>query len=123
MEYDDDVALTAYVWKYHLHLMSDAERRVALLVMARAKVAIGSASFARFLERRHGLIGDPEVERALAEGLENYRLRIARRVLAEHTDRVFVNRCPQCGRIVRTPRARQCFWCRHAWHGERPSPQ
>ena len=28
----------------------------------------------------------------------------------------FVNRCPACNRVVRTPEAKQCFWCGHDWH-------
>ncbi len=46
---------------------------------------------------------------------EAYR-RIGERVLREGHDLSFVNRCPRCGRIVRTSKARQCMWCHHDWH-------
>jgi hypothetical protein len=27
-----------------------------------------------------------------------------------------VARCPACNRVLRTPEAKQCFWCGHDWH-------
>jgi hypothetical protein len=38
-------------------------------------------------------------------------------VLAERGAEVFVNRCPRCRWVVRTPQARQCFWCGFDWRG------
>ena len=46
---------------------------------------------------------------------EAYR-RAGQRVPREVRDLSFISRCPRCGRIVRTPRARQCMWCHHDWH-------
>ena len=43
--------------------------------------------------------------------------RVCRRVLAERGAEVFVNRCPRCRWVVRTPQARQCLWCGFDWHG------
>jgi hypothetical protein len=54
---------------------------------------------------------------ALADGVEVFRRRVCRRVLAERGAEVFVNRCPTCRRVVRTPQARQCLWCGFDWHG------
>lgn len=28
----------------------------------------------------------------------------------------FINRCPKCSKIARTPKAKQCPWCFHDWH-------
>jgi len=43
--------------------------------------------------------------------------RAGERVLREHHDSIFINRCPRCSRIAKTPLTRQCTWCRHDWHG------
>jgi len=71
---------------------------------------------AEFILRRHGIAGDQEAAAALADGAETFRRSVCRRVLADHEAEVFVNRCPSCGRVVRTPRAKQCFWCGQDWH-------
>lgn len=47
---------------------------------------------------------------------------VAERILREHAAEVFVNRCPRCDSLCRTPRAKQCFECGHAWH-DPPPPQ
>jgi uncharacterized OB-fold protein len=40
----------------------------------------------------------------------------AERLLREHANEIVINRCPACGRIVATPKARQCLWCGHDRH-------
>jgi hypothetical protein len=30
-------------------------------------------------------------------------------------DKIFVNRCPGCNRLVRTPKAKLCLWCGNNW--------
>jgi hypothetical protein len=117
MEYDDEAELTRYVWDYYEHLMTDFEQRVGRAIFGRMKAAIcKSPTQARLTNERRGMVGTPEIDAALAEGIETYRRRTCRRVLADHGSEVFVNRCPQCNGVVRTPQAQQCFWCGHDWH-------
>ena len=59
---------------------------------------------------------DPSVFGALAEGKRRFMEQAAARVLARNGAAIFVNRCPACGKIVRTPLAKQCRWCRYDWH-------
>jgi hypothetical protein len=120
MEYDDEREFTRYVWDYYQHLMTDLERRVGVAISARVKAAASSSpAIAHALNERWGCAGDLEVEAALSEGPEAFRRRVSRRVLAEHNSVVVVNRCPKCRRVLRTPQARQCFWCGHDWHAVR----
>lgn len=116
MEYDEGRELTRYVWEHFQHRMTDFERRVGRAIIARQKAAKAGRSVARLLAVRWGLTDDPEVNAALADGPEEFRRRVRSRVLAEAEGEVFVNRCPQCARVVRTPQARQCFWCGFDWH-------
>jgi hypothetical protein len=120
MVYDEEAELTSYVWSHFEQLMTDFERRVGRAATAREKAG-GSQGEAmrRMLSERWGLIGDPDVDEALADGSEAFRRSVCRRVLAERGDSI-VNRCPRCRRVVRTPKAQQCFWCGNHWHG--PSP-
>lgn len=120
MKYEDESELCRYIWDHCSALMTDFERRVGRAILGRWKAARtaedGSLKLAKMLAERWGHVGDPEIDAALAEGAEAFRRRVCRRILADNPDWVFVNRCPQCGRVVRTPRSQQCFWCGHDWH-------
>ena len=113
MQYDEESELTRYVWDHYLPLVTDFERRVGTAIIWRQKaVASGSPQMARTF----GKTDDPEIGFALSEGAEAFRRRVRGRLLVEHAGEVFVNRCPNCERVVRTPRAQQCLWCGHDWH-------
>jgi hypothetical protein len=51
-----------------------------------------------------------------ANNYEYFKKTIAEKVLREHGDQVFINKCPRCGRLARTPLAKQCRHCGHDWH-------
>ena len=116
MNYDDERELTQYVWDHFAHRMTDFERAVGLAIIGRQKAATAGAGVGHPLSVRWGRTDDAEINAALAEGSEEFRRRVCARVLAEAGDAVFVNRCPRCNRVVRTPQARQCFWCGFDWH-------
>jgi len=127
--------LTAYVIVYFGHLMNASERRARKhLICAQPlteaeqrlrdgiawEEAKGNAVPAQFnsllLQRRSGLSDDPAILRLASGGLEAFFERTARRILAEDRDKVFLNSCPSCGTLARTPKARQCRFCGHDWH-------
>ena len=119
MEYDEDRELTRYVWDNYQQLMTEFEWRVGRAIVGRAKAtAVKSPEMAGAFHREWGEVGVPEVETALADGPEVFRQRVRDRLLSERRSEVFVNRCPKCARVVRTPQARQCFWCGFDWHGQ-----
>lgn len=52
--------------------------------------------------------------RSVYEKEDDVRREIAQYVLAESRDKIFFNYCPACGKLARTPLARQCR-CGHSW--------
>lgn len=97
--------------------MTDFERLVGNAVIGRLKAdATESKRLAEIIHRKWARTGDPDVESALAGGADAFRQRVADRVMAEHGDEVDLNRCPECGCIPRTPKAKPCPWCFHKWH-------
>lgn len=121
MDYDETRVLTSYVWSHCQHLMTDVERRADRAGMIGIKAAAaeerGNASLARALSKHRDSVGGPEIEAALSDGWDAFRQRVLRRLLADDAVRAMINRCPQCCRIVRSPLARQCLWCKHVWRG------
>ena len=41
---------------------------------------------------------------------------IATKLLVKYNDKIVLNKCPKCGKIARTPKAKQCKFCHHDWH-------
>lgn len=115
--YDDDVALTAYVWRHYLHLMTALEKRVGVY-----SVPIVSDSpmekarrLHQMLEERDGHVSDADVWNALKTDLQEFRMLATKRLLAANPDELIINRCISCKRLTRTPIARQCTWCGTSW--------
>jgi hypothetical protein len=59
---------------------------------------------------------DRDALQLLENGFPEFKRRIAERILVEHSNEVVINLCPQCGRLARTPLAKQCRHCRYNWH-------
>jgi hypothetical protein len=115
MNYDEDSALTAYVWTHCYTYMTDFERAGVKAVHAREKAAaVDSEQMKQMILDKWGSISDPNVVAALADGHEAFRIAVRDRVLRDHPG--IVARCPRCNAVLRTPNARQCRWCLHDWH-------
>jgi len=116
--YDEDAALTEYVWKHCQHLMTPLELRVGLYSVP--IVSDMDDEKARRIytacESEHGHVDDADVIAAFPRDLDLFRLKTRRRLMQDCADKIFVNRCPKCSRIVRSPNAHQCPWCKHDWH-------
>ncbi|MEM6686540.1 MAG: hypothetical protein AAF617_12225 [Bacteroidota bacterium] len=56
---------------------------------------------------------DEYVNSLVALGMERLKEKIALRLLKEYPE--LLNFCPKCGKLTRTPRARQCRYCSHTW--------
>ncbi len=91
MEYDDEEELTRHVWDHYSRLMTDFEKKLSWANLAQLKVAAGRPELADWILRRHGIAGDAESEAAMADGVEAFRRRVCRRLLAEHAGGVVVN--------------------------------
>src|SRR5262249_42833095 len=122
VEYDEESVLLKYLWEHCQHLMTVLERRANRAILARAKAAsaerLNSPKIARMLREDWGCAGDAQGNAALAAGEDAFRRRVCQRVLSSRAAQASINRCPRCHRVVRTPKARQCFWCGNDWHDE-----
>lgn len=121
MTYDDDIALTDYVWRHHRDRFTDEELMIGRVILGMTKAQNASSKqVAMRIREKFGIdSNNPIIVAALADGVEAFRKRVRDRVLCEHARKIRVNRCPACERVVRTPLAQQCLWCGHDWHGRR----
>jgi hypothetical protein len=120
-----DQALALYITTYYSELMT-AEEHVANRHLATAFKATSGRSdrVAQDEVRSEGglrarwLSDDPRILELTADGIDAFRRRVATRILAEHPHEIFLNYCPQCGGLTRTPKAKLCLHCGHSWHHE-----
>jgi hypothetical protein len=71
-----------------------------------------------FLIKTGWLSADKEVNDLLENGFEYFREKAVEKILRHHSSEIFFNNCPKCGKLARTPFAKQCRFCRYNWHDQ-----
>ncbi len=59
---------------------------------------------------------EPHIKEMIADGHEAFKHRVVKRIFTEHRQELNLNCCPKCGKITRTPLAKQCRFCFYNWH-------
>ncbi len=114
--------LAYYVINFHSGLMTFAERKARSHLIATMKATTGRSDQQAQLEARTDWIhsrafsSEPDVLELAKDGYQSFQLRTAARILRDSPDQVFLNCCPICGKLARTPTAKQCRHCHHDWH-------
>ncbi len=52
--------------------------------------------------------------------LNDFTAMMADKIESDHKDKISIQRCPSCNKIVATPIAEQCMWCGYEWRGQNP---
>ena len=114
-----------YVFRYYGHLMTMQERAAYKHLVTTAKEMHGRTDLAaqtELLNRplphhlRTKLSDNPKILHLTKEGLEAFIDKTGQRILDDHRNKILFNFCCRCGRLARTPKARQCRFCGHDWH-------
>ena len=115
--YDDETALTAYVWRHCLHLLTPLEKRVghySVPIVSDNPTEKGRRLH-QMLEERDGHVPDGDVWNARKLDMRDFRKSAMQRLITDNPDGLTINRCISCQRLTRTPVARQCTWCGTTW--------
>lgn len=71
---------------------------------------------------REGKFGDYKkkyskgVYKLLENGKDVFKQNLTKRIIEEYKNHLLFNYCPKCGELARTPKAKQCRFCKHDWH-------
>jgi hypothetical protein len=65
---------------------------------------------------RNRVSKDPKVLALLENGIEQFKINTVERIFKDSADKIFFNNCPKCGKLARTPQAKQCRYCSYDWH-------
>ena len=105
-----------YIMDYYANLLNEHEKKARTHFIATAKLGPDpNPTRLKWYQERGLLVEDPLVLNLLNDGYSAFAHRAAQRILNEHPDQVFLNLCPKCQRLARTPQARQCRHCGHNW--------
>ena len=112
-----------YVLRYCGHWMTTKERLAQRHLFGTAKATHGRTDAAAQNEVRNTshhlsrfLSNDTEIVQLASDGIDAFMIRTAQRILDEHSNEIVFNNCPRNGALAKTPKARQCRFCRHDWH-------
>lgn len=120
---DRDTA--AYIFRYYDHFMTLEEQLANRHLMGTMKLTHGQSDLAAQSkatlraknEARRELFSDnPEILEMATEGFEAFQMRVAERIFEKHRHEIFFNYCPKCGKLAKTPKAKQCRFCSNDWH-------
>ena len=110
-----DKETASYIRNYFSRLMTDDEKLALKYHMYTYKTE-DNPKMRKLLIERGWISEQPEIKEFLNDGYEVFELNVARRIMKEVPEKVFLNNCPKCSKLARTPFARQCRHCGHSWH-------
>ena len=116
-----DKETARYIINYFSHLLSSAERMAIKHTTSTYKMAhstVENPNLTKFFQEKGWLTSDQSVLDLLKDGYDNFELKVADRILSENPDKVFLNNCPKCLKLARTPRASQCRHCGYSWRNK-----
>jgi hypothetical protein len=112
-----DKETARYIIIYFSSLMTGVERLALRHSQSTFKLEdVENEKLTKAYYKNGWLSTDPEVLKLLKDGDDQFMINCAERILKENGDGVFLNYCPNCGRLARTPQAKQCRFCAFDWH-------
>jgi len=104
-----------YIRNYFSNLMTDDEKLTLKYHMYTYKTE-GNPKMRKIMVERGWISEQPNIKEYLKDGYEEFELSVAKRIMKEAPEKVFLNNCPKCNKLARTPYARQCRHCGNNWH-------
>ena len=110
--------LINYIFQYSSEYYSELERKAK-------DHYFGTFKFGKYPDntfqaiddaKKRFLTKDQNALKLLENGYSEFIINTAIRIYNEHRNELKLNLCPKCGKIARTPNAKQCKFCSHDWH-------
>ena len=104
-----------YIIDYFPNLMTNEEWNALRYLKLKSKTQ-GNPKMEKILKRKGDLSISENGMELIKKGSENFRLNVAKRILEERGADLFLNKCPKCEFLARTPQSRQYRNCGNNWH-------
>ncbi|MGJ8594220.1 MAG: hypothetical protein ACSHXF_16845 [Aquaticitalea sp.] len=112
-----NIETARYISNYYHRFFNKKEIIAHLHINSLIKLDGESESSSRYkIYKRKGWIKtDIDVLELIKNGETEFLINTANRILTEHESEIFLNNCPNCKKLARTPKARQCRHCGNKW--------
>ncbi len=110
--------LTKYIFDNYFALLTFEEQAAYKSILGVRKIENADSPEMKRMLRKSWVSTDPKVTALLENGVAAFMKNARDRVLREHIGKVFLNNCPRCGELTKTPRAKQCPKCFFSWHDD-----
>ena len=114
--YNDEEEIKKYVIKNYKKLFNETEMFGFNAMVALEKAKLAGDYMKEKLNSEWSKVNNPKVNEVLGDGIDIFIDNVYKRLITEHGNNIFLNICPECSKIARTPKAKQCPWCFHDWH-------
>jgi hypothetical protein len=108
--------LIDYIFEYCCEHWTESEAKASKHHSGSMKIGDSPSPEREKWFRDRFLTDDPNALELLKNGFQQFKINTATRVYGQHADELNLNLCPECGKIARTPKAKQCRFCFHDWH-------
>ena len=112
-----DIEKVRYISKYYHRFFNEKEHIAYRHLNSLFKLNGEDENSSRYkvFKRKGWITTDREALELIKNGETEFFTNTAIRILKEHKDEVFINNCPNCQKLARTPKARQCRHCGTKW--------
>ena len=109
--------LIDYIFQHCWHYYSETEKKAINHHIGTLKFDNRTYLHPKLIEvRDRHITSDKNALNLLKNGYSDFIKNTATRIFKEHKNELDLNLCPKCGKIARTPKAKQCRFCLHDWH-------
>ncbi|CAN5807748.1 hypothetical protein BH20ACI4_BH20ACI4_30170 [soil metagenome] len=105
-----------YIFNYCFELLTKEENQAHKNLLGQQKTDSSENQTKKEILRKSWLSDDKDVLKLLENGSEEFYKRTVERVFKDNPNKEFLNLCPKCNALTKTPKARQCRKCFYSWH-------
>ncbi|MEK7724759.1 MAG: hypothetical protein AAB336_10450 [Acidobacteriota bacterium] len=109
----DEIAY--YIFNYCSDLLTKEEIQAHKNLLVQFKIDSTDNEIQKDMMRRRWQSNDENVLKLLENGSEEFYKIAVERVFREKPNKEFLNFCPKCNALTRTPKAKQCPKCYFSW--------
>lgn len=107
---------TYYIFNYCNELLTKEENQAYRNLLVQLKMDSTDNEIQKDMMRKRWLSNDENVLKLLEKGSEEFYKKAIERVFRDNPNKEFLNLCPKCNSLLRTPKAKQCPKCYFSWH-------
>ena len=107
-----------YIFNHCFDLLKSEEYQAHKNLLVQQKINQSENQVKKERMRKSWLSNDEKVLKLLENGSEEFYKKTVERVFRDNPNKEFLNLCPKCNALTKTPKAKQCPKCFYSWHEE-----